>query len=277
MELAIVLFSIAFFGQQSWSTLVMILPADLFPRERGGFGRRAGGLRRRDGRRRLQSGGRLPARSRIRLRDSLRHGEHVARHRLPGDCAQRSPGGAAQTGEDHMKITEIRTRVVEWRGKTVPPQPHFCTNPMDMLDLPSDSMGSFRFHGWLIVEVFTDAGTGGHRQCRALAARHQAGDRSLPEAAADRQGSLRLRISLAAHVPPDHGVRPQGRRHGGDQRRRYRHLGHDGQGREAAGIQAARRPHQARRSRSTPAACTASRSTSWPPRRRTTSSRAIAP
>jgi ACS family hexuronate transporter-like MFS transporter len=26
------LFSIAFFGQQSWSTLVMILPTDLFPR-----------------------------------------------------------------------------------------------------------------------------------------------------------------------------------------------------------------------------------------------------
>ena len=57
-----------------------------------------------------------------------------------------------------MKITEVRTRVVEWRGKTVPPQPHFCTNPMDLLDLPADSMGAFRFHGWLIVEVFTDAG-----------------------------------------------------------------------------------------------------------------------
>ena len=28
----IVLFSVAFFGQQSWSTLVMILPTDLFPR-----------------------------------------------------------------------------------------------------------------------------------------------------------------------------------------------------------------------------------------------------
>jgi L-rhamnonate dehydratase len=40
----------------------------------------------------------------------------------------------------------------------VPPQPHFCTNPMDLLALPSDSMASFRFHGWLIVEVFTDAG-----------------------------------------------------------------------------------------------------------------------
>jgi ACS family hexuronate transporter-like MFS transporter len=32
VELAIVLFSLAFFGQQSWSTLVMVLPADLFPR-----------------------------------------------------------------------------------------------------------------------------------------------------------------------------------------------------------------------------------------------------
>jgi ACS family hexuronate transporter-like MFS transporter len=29
-SLAIVLFSIAFFGQQSWSTLVMIVPTDLF-------------------------------------------------------------------------------------------------------------------------------------------------------------------------------------------------------------------------------------------------------
>jgi L-rhamnonate dehydratase len=29
---------------------------------------------------------------------------------------------------------------------------------MDLLALPSDSMASFRFHGWLIVEVFTDAG-----------------------------------------------------------------------------------------------------------------------
>ena len=57
-----------------------------------------------------------------------------------------------------MKITEIRTRVVEWKGKTVAPQPHFCTNPMDLLDLPNDSMASFRFHGWLIVEVYTDSG-----------------------------------------------------------------------------------------------------------------------
>ena len=57
-----------------------------------------------------------------------------------------------------MRITDVRTRVVEWRGPTVSPQPHFCTNPMDLLALPADSMAGFRFHGWLVVEVFTDAG-----------------------------------------------------------------------------------------------------------------------
>jgi len=57
-----------------------------------------------------------------------------------------------------MKITEIRTRVVQWQGKTVPLPPHFCTNPMDLLSLPQASMQTFTFHGWLIVEVFTDEG-----------------------------------------------------------------------------------------------------------------------
>ena len=57
-----------------------------------------------------------------------------------------------------MKITEIRTRVVRWRGKTAPLPPHFCTNPMDLLELDPASMQSFTFHGWLLVEVFTDDG-----------------------------------------------------------------------------------------------------------------------
>jgi L-lyxonate dehydratase len=65
-----------------------------------------------------------------------------------------------------VRITDIRTRVVEWRGATVPPQPHFCTNPIDILQLSArsavegeaDPMAGFRFHGWLIVEIFTDAG-----------------------------------------------------------------------------------------------------------------------
>jgi L-rhamnonate dehydratase len=57
-----------------------------------------------------------------------------------------------------MKITEVRTRVLRWRGETVPLPPHFCTNPMDLLDLPEASMQTFTFHGWLVVEVFTDDG-----------------------------------------------------------------------------------------------------------------------
>ncbi|BBF71953.1 MAG: L-rhamnonate dehydratase [Sphingobium sp.] len=59
-----------------------------------------------------------------------------------------------------MKITEIRTRVVQWEGETVPLPPHFCTNPMDIVSpmLSPETMGTFTFHGWLIVEIFTDAG-----------------------------------------------------------------------------------------------------------------------
>jgi L-rhamnonate dehydratase len=57
-----------------------------------------------------------------------------------------------------LKITEIRTRVAQWRGRTVPLPPHFCTNPMDLLELPQASMSTFTFHGWLVVEVFTDDG-----------------------------------------------------------------------------------------------------------------------
>ena len=57
-----------------------------------------------------------------------------------------------------MKIRDIRTRVVRWRGKTTPLPPHFCTNPMDLLELPEASMQTFTFHGWLVVEIFTDDG-----------------------------------------------------------------------------------------------------------------------
>lgn len=68
-----------------------------------------------------------------------------------------------------MKITNIRARVFEWRGEVVPPQSHFCANPADLLradDIDGggdgngagDTMKSFRFHDWLVVEVETDAG-----------------------------------------------------------------------------------------------------------------------
>jgi L-alanine-DL-glutamate epimerase-like enolase superfamily enzyme len=59
-----------------------------------------------------------------------------------------------------MKITKIRTRVVQWKGKTTPLPPHFCTNPMDVIapSLSPETMGTFTFHGWLICEVFADNG-----------------------------------------------------------------------------------------------------------------------
>lgn len=57
-----------------------------------------------------------------------------------------------------MKITEIRTRVVQWKGNTIPLPAHFCTNPMDLLSWQAGSMGNFAFHEWLLVEIFTDAG-----------------------------------------------------------------------------------------------------------------------
>lgn len=60
--------------------------------------------------------------------------------------------------EEVVKIKRVRTRVVEWKQETAPPQPHFCTNPVDLLSLPTDAMGSFRFHSWLIVEIESDSG-----------------------------------------------------------------------------------------------------------------------
>ena len=60
-----------------------------------------------------------------------------------------------------MKIKAVRATVYRWRGKTVPPQSHFCTNPMDILagvGESGDTMASFRFHEWLVVEVECDNG-----------------------------------------------------------------------------------------------------------------------
>jgi L-rhamnonate dehydratase len=69
-----------------------------------------------------------------------------------------------------MKITKVRTRVFEWKGKVVPPTAHFCTNASDILYERGDAMGSFRFHGWLVVELETDSGLVGIGNC-ALAPR----------------------------------------------------------------------------------------------------------
>lgn len=57
-----------------------------------------------------------------------------------------------------MKISAVRAKVFRWRCDVVPPQPNFCTNPMDIISGGGDTMKSFRFHEWLVVEVETDDG-----------------------------------------------------------------------------------------------------------------------
>ncbi len=57
-----------------------------------------------------------------------------------------------------MKITEVRTRVVQWEGETVPLPPHFLHKSMDLVSFRQASMGNFAFHGWVLVEIFTDSG-----------------------------------------------------------------------------------------------------------------------
>ena len=50
-----------------------------------------------------------------------------------------------------MKITNVRTRVVEWRGKTVPLTPHSAPNRWtggtDLVHGAQASMSTFTFHG----------------------------------------------------------------------------------------------------------------------------------
>lgn len=57
-----------------------------------------------------------------------------------------------------MKIKSVRARVYEWKGKTVPPQGNFCSNAMDLLYAPQETMSTFRFHSWTVVEIETDDG-----------------------------------------------------------------------------------------------------------------------
>src|SRR5436190_3481443 len=107
-----------------------------------------------------------------------------------------------------MRIKEIRTRVVEWRGKTVPLPSHFCTHPMALLSLPQASMDTVTFHGWLVVEVFTDNGLVGIGKA-ALAPRVTKQVIDLSETAGARSRPVGSRVPLATDVSENHGVWPQ--------------------------------------------------------------------
>ena len=135
-----------------------------------------------------------------------------------------------------MKITEVRTRVVQWEGKTTPLPPHFCTNPMDLVMFREASMGNFAFHGWVLVEIFTDAGLVGLGNAALSPLVTKACIDTYLEAASAWSGPVGHRVSMAADVPADDGVWAQGRGHDGHQRGGYRVVGLARKICEAAGV-----------------------------------------
>ena len=144
-----------------------------------------------------------------------------------------------------MRIKEIRTRVMRWKGKTVPLPAHFCTNPMDILNLPEASMQTFAFHGWLVVEIFTDDGLVG------------IGNAALTPQITKQVIDLHLKPLLIGKDPWDIEFLWQlmyrktmafGRRGigmVGDQRGRYRAVGHSGEIGETACLSTAWRQDKA--------------------------------
>jgi len=61
-----------------------------------------------------------------------------------------------------MRISAVRTKVYEWTGPTVAPAHKLSNNPLDILEESAERGGntlkSFSFHAWLVVEVETDGG-----------------------------------------------------------------------------------------------------------------------
>lgn len=65
-----------------------------------------------------------------------------------------------------MKIVRVTAKLYQWEGPTVPPQGNFCSNAVDLVYdngagaalTKSDTMKTFRFHQWTVVEVETDTG-----------------------------------------------------------------------------------------------------------------------
>lgn len=61
-----------------------------------------------------------------------------------------------------MRIVSIKTKVYEWKGETVQSDMKLSTNPMDLFEefgaTHKNTLESFVFHSWLIVEVETDSG-----------------------------------------------------------------------------------------------------------------------
>ncbi|WP_274631132.1 L-rhamnonate dehydratase [Arvimicrobium flavum] len=60
-----------------------------------------------------------------------------------------------------MRITDVRTRVLEWNGPVASMPPNFCTTASDIVARKSVGIGAYSFLGWLVVEIETDSGVVG--------------------------------------------------------------------------------------------------------------------
>ena len=176
----IFIFSLAFFGQQSWSTLVMILPTDMIDRRAVGtlaglvgFGGAMGGvlLGQIVGYLRDHGYSYTPV---LVISGSL----HVLAFVVICLGIPRIQAARVSRTTSSMKITEIRTRVVQWRARrpaaaALLHEPHGPDRPVALagddghVHLPrlADLRGVHRQR------------PGRHRQRRAVAAGHEAGHR----------------------------------------------------------------------------------------------------
>jgi len=57
-----------------------------------------------------------------------------------------------------MRITDVRTRVLEWTGPVAPIHPNFCTTAGDAVPRKASSITGYSFLGWLVVEIETADG-----------------------------------------------------------------------------------------------------------------------
>lgn len=57
-----------------------------------------------------------------------------------------------------MRITKVRTRVLEWTGPVAPINANFCTTAGDSLTRTPSSITGYSFLGWLVVEIETSTG-----------------------------------------------------------------------------------------------------------------------
>ncbi len=107
--------------------------------------------------------------------------------------------------------------------------PHFCTSASDIVADTTGSIAGFRFLGWLVVEIECDDGTIGIGNAALAPHATKTTIDTYLKPLLIGTDPLDSEYLWQSHVPPHPALRPQGHRHDGDQRRRPRDLGRQGQ------------------------------------------------